>query len=129
MPRKGPDQIDMHVGRRVKMRRVMLGMSQSDLAEGLGITFQQVQKYENGINRIGSGRLHRTADILKVPISFFFEGVAAKGGKGGRETTPSFVTEFLSTSQGIALAQTFTSLNNAKLRRAIVELVENLARK
>lgn len=74
MPRKGPDQIDIHVGRRVKMRRVMLGMSQTDLAEGLGITFQQVQKYENGINRIGSSRLHRTADILGVPISFFFEG-------------------------------------------------------
>ena len=71
---KGPNAIDIHVGSRMRMRRMMLGMSQEKLATGLGLTFQQVQKYEKGANRMGASRLQQAADILRVPVSFFFEG-------------------------------------------------------
>src|SRR5580700_11139322 len=99
MTKKSPSPIDDHVGKRVRMRRMMLKMSQGKLGEALGLTFQQVQKYEKGVNRVGASRLHHIASILQVPISFLFEGAPMSGGSSGLEEAPSFayVDDFLAT--------------------------------
>src|SRR5260370_18155605 len=100
MAKKAPNPIDRHVGSRVRMRRLMLGMSQEKLGDALGLTFQQVQKYEKGTNRIGASRLQHLAQILQVPVAFFFEGAPQAGKKEGASDAPSpaYVTEFLSTT-------------------------------
>jgi transcriptional regulator with XRE-family HTH domain len=108
------------------MRRLMLHMSQSKLGEALGITFQQVQKYEKGANRIGSGRLHQVAEILGVPVPFFFEGLPDHSSIAGPDSSTAFVTEYLSSPEGPALAKAFTRIKNAEMRRCIVALVEQL---
>jgi transcriptional regulator with XRE-family HTH domain len=117
--------VDMHVGSRVRMRRMMLSMSQESLGDALGLTFQQVQKYEKGKNRISASRLQHISQILQVPVPFFFEG--APGGTAGTAETPSYVREFVASSDGLALIRAFTRLRNAKLRRLIVGLVEDCA--
>ena len=90
MAKKAPNPIDRHVGSRVRMRRMMLSMSQEKLGDALGLTFQQVQKYEKGTNRIGASRLQQIAHILQVPVSFFFEGAPhASGHAGGMGEAPS----------------------------------------
>ena len=129
MSKKGPDPVDKHVGSRVRMRRLMLGMSQEKLADGLGLTFQQVQKYEKGVNRIGASRLQHLASILQVPVTFFFEGSPmADGPKGLAKAQPhSGVFEFLATTDGIRLARAFTQIQNAKLRRNIVDVAEQIS--
>src|SRR3979490_2364617 len=99
MAKKAHTPIDKHVGSRVRMRRMMLGMSQEKLGDALGLTFQQVQKYEKGMNRIGASRLHYISQILQVPVPFFFEGVPGRVA-GKAETTLSYVDEFLATSDG-----------------------------
>jgi transcriptional regulator with XRE-family HTH domain len=131
MIKKAPNPIDKHVGSRVRMRRMMLGMSQEKLGERLGLTFQQVQKYEKGTNRIGASRLQQIAAILSVPVSFFFEGApsgepAPEGGfadVGGA----SYVADFLSTSEGLALNRAFIRIKDAKVRRKVVDLVNAIA--
>src|SRR6476660_6741204 len=129
MAKKGPNPVDKHVGSRVRMRRLMLGLSQTKLAEGLGLTFQQVQKYEKGMNRIGASRLQHVASILQVPISFFFEGLPAadepKSHAGG--LSHSAVFEFLATTDGVRLARAFTRIPSAKLRRSIVDVTEQIS--
>src|SRR6266852_4573715 len=98
MAKKAPNPTDKHVGSRVRMRRMMLGMSQEKLGDALGLTFQQVQKYEKGANRISASRLQQTAHFLQVPISFFFDGGPATNGKPtGQQSVPSpaFVSTFL----------------------------------
>ena len=132
MPRGALNPIDKHVGSRVRMRRRMLDMSQTDLANALGLTFQQVQKYEKGSNRIGAARLQHLSQILQVPVPFFFEGAPASIGWSAAEESadapsPSFVSDFLATSEGLDLVRAFTCIENAKLRRAIVRLVEEIA--
>ena len=130
MTPKAPNPVDKYVGSRVRMRRIMLGMSQEKLGEALGLTFQQVQKYEKGTNRIGASRLQQISEILQVPVSFFFEG-----GPSGPNTlagfdeaqSPSYVSDFLATSEGLALTRAFTRITDPKLRRSIVELVEQMA--
>ena len=110
------------------MRRMMLNMSQEKLGDALGLTFQQVQKYEKGTNRIGASRLQQISNILQVPVSFFFEGGPHGGGKGeGDAPSPAYVSDFLATSDGLALVKAFTRIKNAKLRRSIVNLVEHVA--
>lgn len=133
MPKKSPNLTDKHVGSRVRMRRMMLEMSQTELGNNIGLTFQQVQKYEKGTNRIGAGRLHEIARILKVPISFFFEGSPREPGepRGGRSDTdlaplPTYVTDFLATSDGLALTKAFMQIKDANLRRRIVSLVQEI---
>jgi transcriptional regulator with XRE-family HTH domain len=121
-----PNPIDQHVGSRVRMRRVMLGMSQEKLGDALGLTFQQVQKYEKGMNRVSASRLQHMSQILQVPVPFFFEG--APGGSAGTAESPSFVNEFLATSDGLALTKAFMRIENAKLRRLIVGIVEDCAK-
>jgi transcriptional regulator with XRE-family HTH domain len=117
--------VDKHVGNRVRMRRMMLGMSQEALGEALGVTFQQVQKYEKGKNRVSASRLQHISQVLQVSVPFFFEG--APGGVDGTADTPSYVNEFIATSVGLALAKAFMRIENAKLRRLIVHLVEDCA--
>jgi transcriptional regulator with XRE-family HTH domain len=129
---KAPNPIDKHVGARVRMRRMMLGMSQEKLGDALSLTFQQVQKYEKGTNRIGASRLQQIAHILQVPVSFFFEGAPAGPGPqpvGGLSEAPSpaYVSDFLATSDGLALTKSFMRIKNTKLRRRIVDLVEQIA--
>jgi transcriptional regulator with XRE-family HTH domain len=126
MPKKVPNPVDKHVGSRVRMRRMMLGMSQEKLGDSLGLTFQQVQKYEKGTNRIGASRLQQISIILQVPVAFFFEG--APGPDGLAEgASPEYVTDFLSSSDGLNLVKAFTRIPNAALRRRVVDLVEEMA--
>jgi transcriptional regulator with XRE-family HTH domain len=121
--------IDRHVGARVRMRRLMLHMSQSRLAEALSITFQQVQKYEKGTNRVSASRLAQIAAFLDVPIAFFFEGLPSSAGtsKDAAEPWTSEITVFLSTMDGIRLSGAFRGIRERKLRRSIVELVDAIA--
>jgi transcriptional regulator with XRE-family HTH domain len=122
--------VDKHVGTRVKMRRKMLGMSQTKLGDGLGITFQQVQKYENGANRIGASRLQHISDILQVPVPFFFEGAPDLPGQPtgfGGAPSPAYVSEFLATNDGLTLTKAFMQIREQRLRRRIVSLVEEIA--
>lgn len=126
---KHPNPTDRHVGARVRMRRMMLGMSQEKLGDALGITFQQVQKYEKGANRIGASRLHHIASILQVPTAFFFEGCPTTFETGASPPIapdPSYVADFLATSDGLALTKAFQSIDDSKLRRRIVDLVEQI---
>jgi transcriptional regulator with XRE-family HTH domain len=120
-----PHAIDQHVGDRVRMRRKMLGMSQENLGNALGLTFQQVQKYEKGTNRIGASRLQHIASIQQVPISFFFEG--APGLPYVLDKSSAYVSEFLTTSEGLALSEAYMHIQSAKLRRSIVALVKQIA--
>ena len=128
MGKKGPNPVDKHVGSRVRMRRLMLGMSQGKLAEGLGLTFQQVQKYEKGANRIGASRLQHLASILQVPVPFFFEGLPTEEPKSAAGSAAhSAVFEFLATTDGVRLARAFTRIPDAKLRRTIVDVAEQIS--
>ncbi len=133
MAKKAPNPIDKHVGSRVRMRRMMLSMSQEKLGDALGLTFQQVQKYEKGTNRIGASRLQQIAQILQVPVSFFFEGAPHAPGQPtpvggmGEAPSPAYVSDFLATSDGLSLTKSFMKIKNSKLRRRIVDLVEQIA--
>jgi transcriptional regulator with XRE-family HTH domain len=133
MAKKAPNPIDKHVGSRVRMRRMMLGMSQEKLGDALGLTFQQVQKYEKGTNRIGASRLQQISEILQVPVSFFFEGVPAAPGASeaapgmAEAPSPAYVSDFLATSDGLALTKAFVQIKDSRLRRRIVDLVEAIA--
>jgi transcriptional regulator with XRE-family HTH domain len=130
MTKKSPNPIDKHVGSRVRMRRMMVNMSQEKLGEKLGITFQQIQKYEKGTNRIGASRLQQIANVLGVPVGFFFEGapVPDSSAKGFSEAaSPAYVSDFLATSDGLALTKAFMKVTDSKVRRRIVDLVEAMA--
>ena len=130
MSAKTPNPVDKYVGSRVRMRRIMLRLSQEKLGDALGLTFQQIQKYEKGTNRIGASRLHQIADILQVPVSFLFEGgpSSSTSVEGlGEAPSPAYVSDFLATSEGLALTRAFTKITDAKLRRSIVDLVEQIA--
>src|SRR4051794_973551 len=127
MSTKAPNPVDKHVGSRVRMRRVMLGMSQEKLGDALGLTFQQVQKYEKGTNRIGASRLHHIANILHVRPEFFYDGAPGQSQPDGKAVAPDFVSEFLATSDGLALSKAFMQIKVVKLRRCIVELVKEMA--
>jgi transcriptional regulator with XRE-family HTH domain len=127
MPAKPPNPVDRHVGSRVRMRRIMLGMSQEKLGEGLGLTFQQIQKYEKGTNRIGASRIQQISEILRVPVSFLFEGSPGSSAAArdfGDAPSPTYIADFLATAEGLALIRAFTLIPNIKLRRAIVDMVE-----
>jgi transcriptional regulator with XRE-family HTH domain len=129
MATKVPDSVDKHVGSRVRMRRLMLDMSQETLGNELGITFQQVQKYEKGTNRISASRLQAMSHILQVPVPFFFEGapqIAGHIGKGAAAPSPDYVTDFLAHADGLKLVRAFTEISDAKLRRSLVRLVEQI---
>ncbi len=127
---KSPNPVDIHVGSRVRMRRLMLDLNQTQLADALGVTFQQVQKYEKGVNRISASRLQHISHILQVPIPFFFEGLPAvtKGSEKASDAPfPTYVSLFLTTSDGLSLTKAFMRIKEKALRRAIVHLVEEMA--
>ena len=134
--KKAANPIDRHVGSRVRMRRILLGMSQEKLGEALGLTFQQVQKYEKGTNRIGASRLQQISTTLNVPPSFFFDGApsleeapADGSAPGFVSETPSstYVLEFISTAEGLHLNKAFARIQDAKIRKRIVDLVTSIA--
>jgi transcriptional regulator with XRE-family HTH domain len=123
---KRPNPTDIYVGSRVRMRRKMLGLSQEKLGERLGITFQQIQKYEKGTNRVGASRLQAMATVMDVPISYFFpESTTPQGGM--QEDGSAFVIDFMSTTEGLELSRAFTRIRSAKVRRKVVELVRAMA--
>jgi transcriptional regulator with XRE-family HTH domain len=112
------------------MRRSMLGMSQTKLGDALGLTFQQVQKYEKGTNRISASRLQQISETFQVPVEFFFEGAPHAGGQHDAQTgapSPQFVSDYLATPDGLNLTKAFMQISHPKLRRSIVNLVEAIA--
>lgn len=130
--KKKPNPIDIHVGSRIRLRRTMLGMSQEKLGEALGITFQQIQKYEKGTNRVGASRLQNISSILNVPVSFFFED--APGSDSGapqpgmaEAASTNYVVDFLSSSEGLHLNRAFVKIQDQKVRRKVIDLVKALA--
>ena len=125
MAKKAPNPIDKHVGSRVRMRRMMLSMSQEKLGDALGLTFQQVQKYEKGMNRIGASRLLQIAGILDVSIEFFFEGLP--GLRAGGFSGDSLMAEFLTRSESDRLVRGFLRLKDDEARRKVADLVDWLA--
>jgi transcriptional regulator with XRE-family HTH domain len=127
--KKATNPIDRHVGSRVRMQRMMLGMSQEKLGEAIGLTFQQVQKYEKGTNRISASRLQHIAHTLNVPVAFFFEGAPGlPRTPDGAEPAPppAYVIDFLATSSGLALTRAFMRIEDVTLRRSIIRLVEEI---
>ena len=130
MPREVAHPVDTHVGKRVRMRRLMLGMSQTKLGDALGLTFQQVQKYEKGTNRISASRLQQISDTFQVPVEFFFEGGPQVLGQDDAQNggpSPQYVAEYLATLDGLNLTKAFMQIPSASLRRSIVNLVEAIA--
>ncbi len=134
--KKTPNPIDRHVGSRVRMRRVMLRMSQEKLGEALGLTFQQVQKYEKGTNRIGASRLQQISRRLDVPPAYFFEGAPSfetianpEPGHIGvaEDSNTPYIADFLSTAEGLHLNMAFARIHDPKIRKRIVDLVSSLA--
>ncbi len=131
MPKKQANPIDAQVGNRVRLRRMLVGMSQEKLGEMLGLTFQQVQKYEKGVNRIGAGRLFHVAEILGVPIDYFYEGAVsqmngAAAGFAEPEGSPP-VMEFLSSGEGLQLSLAFMRIKDTKVRKRLLDLVKSLS--
>jgi transcriptional regulator with XRE-family HTH domain len=127
--KKSTGSIDKEVGSRVRMRRVSIGMSQEKLGDMLGLTFQQVQKYEKGMNRISVARLIEIARILGVDIHFFLNGVTSTKSAPGfaEEKPPAYVADVMSTPEGLQLVRNFTGIKNPKVRKSIVQLVASLA--
>ena len=127
---KEPQAVDRHVGSRVRMQRLLSGISQEKLGEACGITFQQIQKYEKGMNRMGASRLHQIARVLQVPVEFFYEGAPSDSQSGGAiamEKGARLITEFVSTSEGLELAKAFMAVKDQKVRRRIVDLAKAVA--
>lgn len=129
--KKKPNPIDAYVGSRIRLRRNMVSMSQERLGESLGITFQQIQKYEKGTNRVGASRLQAIASILNVPVSFFFEGGPGMNGEeaGGlsESSDQDSVLAFGSSTEGLQLARAFLKIRDPKLRRRVIDLVKAMA--
>lgn len=124
---KSPMETDIQVGRMVRMRRLMLGMSQTDLADELGITFQQVQKYEKGVNRISASRLQQIANFLHVRVTFFFDGSSDTTQQTKHAVIiPDEACGFLSTRDGLRLAEAYMRIRRRSIREAVVRLVEDL---
>ena len=130
VPKKQANPIDVHVGNRMRLRRMLIGLSQERMGEMLGLTFQQVQKYEKGVNRIGAGRLYQIADILSVPVSYFYEGFAGEGEKANvanDDTATRPVMEFLSSGEGLQLTLAFMRIKDGKVRKRVIDLIKSLA--
>jgi transcriptional regulator with XRE-family HTH domain len=128
---RSPNPIDLHVGGRVRLRRKFIGLSQEQLADALGLTFQQVQKYERGSNRVSASKLYAIARTLGVPIAFFFDGLAdpMDGDQGDevQHAAERMVMDFLGTSEGLELATLFPQIRRGPVRRHVLDLVRAMA--
>jgi transcriptional regulator with XRE-family HTH domain len=122
MSTRSPDPIDALVGRNIHIHRIDKGLTQTDLAKGIGVTFQQVQKYEQGTNRVGGGRLYKIADVLGLPISAFFEGADSPHHKVKESPSALLAEPF-----ALRLLKSFSQIDDMDARRAVAELVERLA--
>lgn len=132
MVEKSPNPIDIHVGARVRLRRILLGISQEKLGEKLGLTFQQVQKYEKGSNRISASRLFQIGQILEVSVQFFFDDMPPVASQSnGAAMAPGVeqagVLDFLNSSEGLQLNKAFAEIRDPVVRRKLVELLKILA--
>jgi transcriptional regulator with XRE-family HTH domain len=127
--RRAPNPVDVHVGSRVRLRRVLLGLSQEKLADRLGLTFQQVQKYEKGTNRISASRLQQISQILEVPISYFYAELPGDLPSEGLSDAPApdFVVDFLSNAESLQLMKAFVRIADGRVRRKVVDLVRAIA--
>ena len=115
--------VDIHVGRRVRAARLAHRISQEKLAEAVGVSFQQIQKYEKGVNRIGTGRLHAIAKLLQLPVTYFFDGIEKSSGKASRDSMNA-ITEALSTAEGVRIALALSRIHDAEMRRRVAKLLE-----
>jgi len=127
-----PHHIDVHVGSRVRLRRMFIGMSQERLGEQMSLTFQQIQKYEKGTNRIGASRLFQLAEVLNVPVGFFFEGLdvphpAAQAAGFAEPNSETYVMDFLDSREGVELNRAFVRIKDPKVRKSIVDMVRAMA--
>lgn len=122
MAKKAPDKVDAHIGSRIRGRRLSLGMSQEKLAAALSLSFQQVQKYEKGANRVGGSRMQQIATVLKVPVAWFYDG--QPGTTAALYGADDFITKFLSDRDGIAFARAWMKIENYALQRALVRMAE-----
>jgi transcriptional regulator with XRE-family HTH domain len=130
-----PHPIDIHVGRRLRARRRLLGLTQDALASAVDIKFQQIQKYEKGTNRIGASRLFQLSQILDVPVQFFFEDApvsmtargAAMAAGFAESKTEAFLLDFLNSRDGLELNRAFVKITDPKVRKRVVELVRALS--
>lgn len=130
VPKKQANPIDAHVGNRMRLRRMLIGLSQERMGEMLGLTFQQVQKYEKGVNRIGAGRLYQIADILSVPVAYFYEGFVGDGANphaANDDTATKPVMEFLSSGEGLQLTLAFMRIKDGKVRKRVIDLIKSLS--
>jgi len=127
MRNRSGNPIDKHVGAQVRMRRLTLGLSQTNLADGVGVTFQQVQKYERGANRISASRLQQIANVLQVEPSFFFDGAPGQTAKADNRKAQAYAIELLASKDGLALAKAYTAIKDVKLRRRVVKFAEKIA--
>jgi transcriptional regulator with XRE-family HTH domain len=129
LPAKSPNPTDRHVGSRVCTRRKMLSLSQTELADAVGVTFQQIQKYEKGTNRVSASRLLQISRVLQAPISFFFEDPRGPSKETDIQQVPlrDYVSDFLTTTGGLALTKSFMLIKDPKVRRCIVNLVRQIA--
>jgi transcriptional regulator with XRE-family HTH domain len=123
---RAPDPIDLHVGVRLRLRRMMIGVSQEALARKLGVTFQQIQKYENGQNRVGASRLYQLSLALRVPVGFFFEDLPDSGGADVDPDAASALS-FVNSPEGLQLNLAFSRITNPATRRRVVDLLATLA--
>jgi transcriptional regulator with XRE-family HTH domain len=119
--------VDAHVGARIRLRRKLLGLSQQQLAERLGLTFQQVQKYERGVNRVSASKLYETAQVLQAPVTHFFEGLDGDSAAQAPPQVETTVTAFLLTTEGMELAALFPRIPKGRMRHQVLELVRTLA--
>lgn len=130
--KKSPNPVDIHVGSRVRLRRMLVGFSQEKLGDSMGLTFQQIQKYEKGVNRIGASRLFKLSQVLDVPVQFFFEGMPSAGGSANlgmaERDNDAFLYEFLNTRDGLELNRAFIKVGDTNVRRSVIDLVRSLGR-
>jgi transcriptional regulator with XRE-family HTH domain len=130
MSNRSRNSVDVYVGGCVRMRRLNVRLSQEALADKVGLTFQQIQKYEKGVNRISASRLQQFSDILGVPVTFFFDGAPqpyGHGRTGMQAPNPAFITEFLGRADSHRLIKAFLAIKRPTLRRAVVRLIETIA--
>jgi transcriptional regulator with XRE-family HTH domain len=128
--RRGPTAVDTHVGQKIRARRIFLRMSQTEVAQAVGITFQQIQKYEKGLNRVGASRLQQISDVLGVSPFYFFEGAPAVGKKipapSEGELSENAIVSFLGTREGTALVRGFIAIRNKSIRQNLIAFIDAL---